>query len=97
MRPAEVVDDIDWRWRLGMYGKGCESSEIRWTLAEVKPGGSADETVKLRVFRTASEDDGRVLRADPGRDIGVDRPLFVVGVIVLAAEEYAGELFVGRF
>lgn len=96
VRPAEVVDDVDRRWRLGMDGRGGESSEIRWTLAEVKLGGSGDEIVDLRIFRTANEDDGLALRADPGREIGVDRPLFVVGVIVLAAEEYVGELFVGR-
>lgn len=96
VRPAEVADEIDRRWRLGIDGRGGESSEIRWTLADVKLGGSADETVDFRVFRTAKEDDGRALRADPGRDIGVDRPLFVVGVIVVAGEEYAGEEFVGR-
>src|SRR5699024_6843641 len=86
VRPAEVVDDIDGRWRLGMDGSGGGSSGIRWTLAEVKLGVSVAEMVDLRVFRTANEDDGLALtlRADPGREIGVDRPLFVVGVIVLA-------------
>jgi hypothetical protein len=94
--PTEVVDDIDRRCRLGIGGSAGESSLIRWTLADVKLGGSVPEIVDFRVLRTAREDEGRALSAEPGLDIGVDRPLLVVGVIVVAGEEYAGELLVGR-
>lgn len=106
VKPADVADDMDRRCRFGIDGNGGESSEIRCTFAEVKLEGSALDMVDFLVFRTAIEDAGRALRAEPGREIGVDLPLGVdlpfgvdrpllAGVIV-GAGEYPGELCVGR-
>lgn len=48
-------------------------------FAVVRFGSSAGFAMDRRVLRMLSEDEGRISKAEPGRDTGVERPVLGTG------------------